>query len=914
VIRPLAGSAALAAFAVLPALAQQVERVERIEVTGSNIKRLDAETASPVLVVTRDDLLRSGRGTVAEYLQSLTLDGQGSLPTTFGNGFAPGATAISLRGLGATATLVLVNGRRVAAYPLADDAQRQFTDLSGIPLQAVERIEVLKSGASSIYGSDAIAGVVNIILRRDVQGVEAMASTGSSRYHDGRRDSVAVLAGVGDLGRDGFNAFVDLEWMKSEGVHYRDRDRAWIGHGDLRPWGYSPVDNPNWIGGLALPGRMSTPSGTLVVPRPTGGTRIVAQLPGCSAFSSMPPVQGIGGCPFDRGATWSLQPDTETVSVFARGTWQVSPRLEAYAEAGFDRNRNAFDLGWQGVTPVIATRDGVINYGFLTPIVASHPDNPTGAVAYPRYFAADLGVRRNETSTDATRVLAGVKGAIGEWDFDAGYLHSESVLDQTLRNGIIRMSVLRAALGDPASPYFPYRLGINAGLNSPALYQALSPPTLSNTSRTKADLVDAKASRELGSLAGGPLALAIGAEARRESFDAPPMPYTETGDVNWGYYSFHGRARVWSAYAEALAPFTRAIELTLAARHDHYEAFNATTPKVGLKLMPAAGLALRASYAEGFRAPSVPEASPDSRFSAFVNGLYDPVRCPGGEGPLPGANASDCNLPVTGGYASGTPSLQPEKSKGWNGGFIWEPRNGTSVSWDGWAIRRDREIGIMPGQQALGLPGVQRDNDNLAGVPNSGTIVLVPLPYVNADYTQVVGFDVEAAHRMALASGTVRLALQWTRVNSLRRVDADGSSRQFAGTHGNCDVSNCAGTPSDRVRATAAWERGPFDATVTWQWRGPMDNVYARGEDCATYFADGTPAPTNCRLGGFNTFDLSMRWRPTRALELFGAVLNVTDRVAPLDSLTYGAISFNPLDASGATGRYFTVGARYRFR
>ena len=162
-------SMALAAAFALPAFAQTTGTPEvpvaRVEVTGSSIKRASAETASPVQVVTREDLAKSGKGTVAEYLQTLTADGAGSLPTGFGNGFAAGSTAISLRGLGATSTLVLLNGRRMAPFARADDGQKSFTDLSTVPMEAVERIEILKDGASSTYGADAIAGVVNKIGR-----------------------------------------------------------------------------------------------------------------------------------------------------------------------------------------------------------------------------------------------------------------------------------------------------------------------------------------------------------------------------------------------------------------------------------------------------------------------------------------------------------------------------------------------------------------------------------------------------------------------------------------------------------------------------------------------------------------------------------------------------------------------------
>lgn len=901
----LAGAALAAAWPVLSCA--QVERVERIEVTGSNIKRVDVETAAALTVVTRDELLRSGRATVAEYLQSLTVDGQGSLRTSFGQGFAVGATAVSLRGLGAAATLVLVNGRRMAPYPLADDAQRQFTDLSGVPLLAVERIEILRSGASSIYGSDAMAGVVNILLRREFSGVEASATAGTSRYRDATRSGGALLVGAGDLARDGFNAYASLEGRRSAEVHYRDRERDWIGKGDLREWGYTPV-GAAFVNGGAIPGRLPSPSpaGTLVVRGPSG-TRVIG-LPGCERFSTMPPVEGVGGCGIDLGQTFTMLPAVETTLLHGRATWRAGESLEAYGEVDLSRNRSGSDGTYNSVTPVLSTPTGLRDFRQLLVMPAAHPDNPAGAAGVLRYSAPELGVRRRETQADAARVLVGLKGTRGAWEFDAAYAHSRVDLDFTLPSGVARIGALIEALADPVTPY---RIGVNAGLNAPGVVAAIG-PVLSATSRSRQDVVDAKASTELAMLGGGPLALALGAEARRESFTSPPLAAPELGDVNVGYQSFAGDTRAWSAFGEVLAPLTPWLEATVAARHDHAQGFAATTPKAGLRLTPLRSLMLRATYAEGFRAPSVPESSGRSQLAAATEPIADPVRCPGGA-PAPGANRIDCSISVAL-LIRGNPALRPERSRGWNAGFIWEPAVGTSLAYDAWVIRRRSEVGILPSPQAARRDDVLRGDDDLPGIPRSGTLLAAVAPYVNTGYTQVVGFDVDAAHRMRLPLGTVKLAAQWTRVNSSKRSEVDGTVAQFAGTHGNCGVTDCAGTPRDRVRLVASLERGAVDATLLWTWRGPMDNVAARGEPCATTFADDRPAPDGCRLGGFNTFDATLRWRPARDVELWGSVLNVADRVAPLDPLTYGSISYNPLDGSGAMGRYFAVGARVRFR
>src|SRR6185369_4839709 len=235
------GALSIAGGGVHAQAQQDAQKLERVTVTGSNIKRTEAETASPVQVIGRDDIEKSGKASVAELLQTLAVDNQGSVPTTFGNGFAAGASGISLRGLGAASTLVLLNGRRIAPYGLADDGQKVFADLNIIPMEAVERVEILKDGASSIYGSDAIAGVVNVILRKDYQGFAAKASYGqAAKYHDGKETRASFTTGFGNLDSENYNVLFNLELGKKDAIWYRDRtDRGPVGQIDLRPYGFS---------------------------------------------------------------------------------------------------------------------------------------------------------------------------------------------------------------------------------------------------------------------------------------------------------------------------------------------------------------------------------------------------------------------------------------------------------------------------------------------------------------------------------------------------------------------------------------------------------------------------------------------------------------------------------------------------
>ena len=196
----------------------------RVDVTGSNIKRVDTEGPAPVAIITREDIERRGATTVSELLRSLPSQGGFTFDDQFTNGFAPGTSGVGLRNLGQNATLILVNGRRVANYGFAQNIDLAFVDINSIPVGAIERIEVLKDGASAIYGSDAIAGVINFILRKDFKGVEAAASYGVTEDGDGDETRASVVAGFGELAKDRYNAMVVVDYYKREPIYYGDRD------------------------------------------------------------------------------------------------------------------------------------------------------------------------------------------------------------------------------------------------------------------------------------------------------------------------------------------------------------------------------------------------------------------------------------------------------------------------------------------------------------------------------------------------------------------------------------------------------------------------------------------------------------------------------------------------------------------
>jgi iron complex outermembrane receptor protein len=910
--------------------------MQRVEITGSNIRRAQAETASPVQTLSRADIEKSGKTTVAELMQTLAVDNQGSVPMTFGGGFASGASGISLRGLGAASTLVLINGRRVAPYGLADDGQKVFADLNVIPSEAIERVEILKDGASAIYGSDAIAGVVNVILRRDFEGTTLRASQGISQERDGHDTRLAITHGVGKLDSDRYNFMGSVEYGRKGAIANSARsDRRYIGRSDLRDYGFSAQETLGGTGaivstnnaGSAVNGNVRNPDTLEYYNRGNlAGAGFTRLFPGaaCANFTSHPQGDPGGGCLTDAQQQYSeIQPEQETANVFARLSYQLAPDWLAYGELNFYHSNSTAGTTPSTVSASVGYPGGPVSNAGVQ-LGAGHPDNPYfGRAARLRYLAADVGPRVSHVSSDFTRFVAGAKGNWQQWDIDAAWLFSQNEVGNT-RTGYLQRDVAFALLNPspanvaaararsaayaalPAGSF--WRIAENAGLNSAALYGALS-PTIANDAHTRISQIDVKASRELGQLPGGALGVALGAEYRRESTELAPTQGTELGNIiGLGYSAYQGKRNASALYAELLAPVHKTLEASAALRYDHFsDVGNSYTPKAGLKWTPNKAFALRGTFARGFRAPSAAENGVGG-LAAFST-ADDPVRC------ALGVQVA-CDPASIAIITSPNPALAPERSKSYSAGLVWDPLPRTSVSLDFWQIKRKNEINQEQTDAAIAAGHIARDPSTATRPGDPGAITAVLARYVNSSNTKVRGADLDLRTSFGLGGwGTLAADAKWTHLFKWLRTETDGSQRDFAGTHGNCDVTNCIGTPDDRVNLSATWERAAFRLTATANYRGKMDNTLFKNDPdgCATHFADGTDAPRGCKLASFTTIDLTARWKVNPKLEVTASIQNLFDKIPPLDPLTYGAVSYNPLDYSGALGRYFNVGMRYQF-
>ena len=887
------------------------QNIQKVEVTGSSIKRAEAETISVIQTLTRKDIEQTGKASIADVVRSISADNNGSISGSFTNGFAGSASGVSLRGLSVSSTLVLINGRRTAPYGFGDDGQRSFVDLNSIPLDAVDRIDILKDGASAIYGSDAIAGVVNIILRQNYVGKTISANVGQSGHGDGTVTSISGAIGFGDMDTDKFNIFATLDAKKSGEIKQSNRDK-WIGQADARPWGGRDQRAGQTTAGN---GGGSSFLGTLRPISPTLGN--VTNLPGSCDPINLDPTGGSsndnsrGGCLWDPVQFATIQPKTENVNLFMRGTLALGANAQGYTEVGIFKSKADTYTTPSGLTgagfDLVNARVNNTGTGpdqLLMP--ANHPDNILGVAARPRWVDASRP-RVSNLETTVTRVLAGVKGTYANWDYDTGLMYAESKTDRT-QTGYYRTSALRTALNNGT-----FRIGKGV-INSPEVL-ALVSPTLSNSGTTKSTSLDFKASRELFQLPGGMMGLALGAEYRKEETNSQSTPYTDINDiVGLGYSASQGSRNVKALYAELAAPVMKELELQFALRSDDYSDYGrSTTPKVGFKFTPASAVAFRGTYAEGFRAPSAAENG-NSAVAAFTSIASDPVRCAVTHLPI------DCSSQQVGAITIGNKNIKPETSKSYSLGMVLEPIKNISLSIDWWKIVRDGEInGSDPGA-VVANPGGYPDAEIVRGEPTSnfpglvGPILMVKAPYLNAGKTKTSGIDLDLRGKYNAGEyGRFNSGVTVTYMKEFTRTNADGTVLEFAGTHGDVNLSGNGGTPKTKVRLTLGWDQGPVNVTANMNYVSSISNKNDVDGDCLDVDANDVPYK-NCRIASFTTTDLFAKWSVTKQWELTASITNLFDKMAPLDVQTYGRINYNPsLHQAGAVGRYFTLGGRYTF-
>ena len=864
----------------IPAIAQQDS--QRIEITGSRIKRIDAETPAPVQVVTREQIEKSGATSITEVLKSLPSNNAGAFDENAVASFTPGAGGVSLRGLGAQATLVLINGRRVAPFGFASGGQTTFVDVNSIPLDAVERIDVLLDGASAIYGSDAMAGVVNVILRKDFNGMQARGSIGQSSYGDATSKRGSVAFGKGSLATDRFNFFANLEHVEQDPV--KASERPMTATRDFRA--LTGLDRRSTY---AYPGNLYTVGGAQ-----GSGATFIAPLAGCTTFADNNAALA-GRCLYDFVQYQDIVAKSSRDSLLLAGTLELGGGTQIFSDLSLMRTKFDQESPSYSSSTYYDTNIDVPTRAITLPV--GHPQNPGATPVALRYRLADVPAVTGVVS-DTQRFTLGARGTVAGWDAESALLvsRSKTKISQTgyIRDSVYTNEVLDPANGFAAQPTFIFG---NPSANDPDLMARLY-PTLNSEGKTSTTSADVRGNRDLMQLPGGPLAISVGLEARRESFKSGNDPLVDAGEISvLGGSSSDGSRRVTAVYAELSAPVIKGVEAQLAFRTDRYSDFgSATTPKVGLKWKALPNLVLRSTYSEGFRAPALTELV-QSPTRGFYSGLVDPQLCPD---PTDTTNPN-CDISVEAIFGS-NPALKPEESKSLTVGLVFEPTNNLTIAVDAYRIKRTNEITSIDPNYLLAneatYPGlVERD-------PVTGEITRLNLLYSNLGSTAVWGYDIDVKGRVPLAEmGTLSLEATYNKTPSYRVQPVAGApTEQWAGTYTQ---------PKERFTVGANWEKGPWSTKIVWNYTGSYLRAFTSSDLSCAY--TGSAFESLCRVKPWMTADLYFSYKGFKNLDLSLSVRNIDNRQAPVDQRRETRFTLFNSAYHNQLGRYFTASAKYTF-
>ena len=848
------------------------QRVDKIEVTGSNIKRIEGETALPITVYKREDIERTGASNAADLLDKLQLNSGATVNVSngVGDGLTPGFAGASLRGLGPNNTLVLLNGRRLANYAF----QGAAVDVNSIPLAAIERVEILKDGASAVYGTDAIGGVINFILRKDYAGIEGSYFKTNTDRGAGNNEKYSITGGYGDLSKDRFNFLVSVDKEKSDAVAASQRSFAKTG---LR----ADLDQVK-TSGNAYPANIRAGSGR---GNPTAATGC---LPAKGSYFIV--AQSNRNCRYDYTAALEIYPPIERQGAVARATFQLNADTQLFGEYTYTKNKATYASSETPINDFSAAGDRPIIFPASSKWYPGPFRRPDGSLATPvgdlaiAWRGKDAGRRTDEAVSEQSRIVVGIKGNLGSWDYDSAFNHAESKVTDSYTDGYLSEARLRAALLTGAINVFTLNGQDAAG--QAALNGAKILGEVRNSKGT-VDSFDLKATSELMKLPAGMLAVALGAEARKEKFNDRPAPVLSSGDVLGAGGNYPGANKdrnVTALFAEFNIPLAKDLEASFALRGDRYSDFgNSTNPKLAFRWTPMKALLVRGSVNTGFRAPSLPDLYVARYNSNTADAHSDPLRCF-----LPTNNFvqdTECDAQTIN-QVGGNPNLKPEKSRQGTIGFVFEPQAGLSLSVDYFWIERKNSIGTL-GDNTLydnyakyastkfarfGRNAVGTCTNDVVGAPTPANVpcaISTVLQFVeNLGIYRQAGLDIAGSSTHNTAFGKLKFAIDGTYISRYEYQNEVAGS--FINNAGNFTSDNGAISRWRHV-LSANWNYGAWSASVSQNF------VLGYRDDTK----DADPTKPLRRVGNVETYDAQGIWTGFKGLTLVLGVRNLFDRDPP---------------------------------
>ncbi|MES2128109.1 MAG: TonB-dependent receptor [Pseudomonadota bacterium] len=925
-----------------PAMAQVVsadQPMQRVEITGSSIKRIAKEGSLPLEIISRKQLEQSGIVTAEQLIATLNINGNGSDNLASNSDVATGAargnngaSSANLRGQGANSTLILLNGRRVATHGMKGSA----VDLNSIPLAAIESVEVLKDGASSTYGTDAIGGVINFITRKNYSGLEANVFTSVPQHPGGKINRISVTGGVGNLDTDGYNILATVADSENKALFGKDRDFVNTfqpNRGlsvDTRGTPYATVFATSLADtvlsrksntGPTLPGGTQTFTGINTLNLPGGQ--------GCNSVDGMAAYDAklwdtpsaAYGCAWDTGRAAELQQPVRSVNGMLRATIKRGAH-NLYAEAvgsqtdvkkSFSPNQVSPGANFPATSFYPST--GAAYNGIFNALVAVFPSieaNRGLPIAY-RWRCMECGNREIATKTEAARVLVGADGPLGNWDYRVGYSQAYSQSQSKLVSGYNYTVALANALGSGVvNPFLPPGQTQSQAAMDLIASTSAAGVTLYGGQTTLTEM-DATFSGELLKMPAGPLLAAFGTDLREEKYKfngdaraAAARPAILNAPFDDQNALTPVKRNIRAIFAEFIIPVAKSLELNISGRQDHYDGFGKTfNPKYSLRWTPADSLLFRASYNTGFRAPDFNQLYNGVTASTYAGkDLADPGTCPGlkVDSTKPGCG-SITPVILTGGKID----LGPETAKQGTVGMVFEPTRSFNVSLDWWEISRYNTIRSL--DQATLLANYNLFKGAFAR-DAAGTLVAVDERWINAGSGITRGVEI-GAH----TNGTIWQG-KWTAGLDGSRLLTKKSKPIQSADYGPSEV----GVYSIIGDLGLKWKHTAFVSYTKGDWSGIFQNIYRDGykDQVLPGVANGVVHPSNYNpnVKAYSIFNTSVTYTGWKNVSLTAGIKNIFDKEPPFaityDSNSGAGSSWEPRVAD-PIGRAYTLTANYKF-
>ncbi|WP_171066436.1 TonB-dependent receptor [Acinetobacter higginsii] len=849
---------------------EKAAKVVKVAVTGSSIKGVAAQSASPITIVKVDEILKQGVTTTEEALSKITAN-QSNFVTASNVGTSKTqGSAANLRGIGANKTLVLLNGRRLAANAYDSGV----TNLNIIPLAMLDRIEVLKDGASAIYGTDAIGGVVNFITKKQFSGLNFSADYQKPEQTGGEQQNYSIFGGYGDLEENGFNVFGVVDYRHGDEVMAKDRKVS-------RRGGVLPELGVNRTSSGSFPANLyDTETGTFGSPYAKTG---------CGDNPLFFSNDGVT-CRYNSQAVIGIIPKTEDVSVMGRVTAKINDHFNAIGEYVYARSEVTtsvapdvfFDL------PMNPSSKYYPGNG-ITPAM----DNVSGPLEL--YLRSQAGNRISNSVNDSHRIFAGLEGDAYGWDINTGVTYARSNAADNVLNGYLNYNKTAAALLDGTLNPFGAQSSADGDV-----WNGLSVKGKYLDAKLDSTTVDFTASRPIYTLPAGDVGFAVGASYRRDDWQsktlaeiasvAPSTGVDPNEPVN------EGSRNIKAVFTELHIPLHKTLEAQLAARYDDYSDFGDTfNPKFSLRWEPIKQVMFRTSYTKGFRAPTLQEMHSPKSVTNTAATYNDPLLCPGGVPAAGALPARDCGMQFDR-QNGGNQNLEPEKSDSFTAGVVFEPIKNLVFTLDYFDIKVKNQITTISETAIFADPVKYADKF----IRNAdGSLNYINTTNQNLGGIKTSGFDVGAAWRSPMTStGQFGLSIDGTYVTDYQYQENKGMPWVgVAGSYAGLDYQ-------------AIVLRWKHTANLDWRyenWALNLQQNFSKG------YKDQNSNGQDHSVGDYTTYNLSGTYKGFKNLELTLGLKNMFDAEPPASNVVDNfQMGYDPRYAD-AVGRSYFVRGTYKF-